>query len=728
MTKLKSGPGKLKALLHLAGGVGFALVQPGYDLLGRYPEFFVARKVALPEVAVTVGLLSVGLPLLLWLIAMVLRSVSKHLYRGYMAVVLGALAGAVVVQLLKSQDALSLPLNLWIAGLSALVFAILYWRVAAVSAFLTLLSPVAVLFPALFLFYSPVSKVLFADAVDVLGPPIKSKTPVIFIVFDELPTTSLMARDRTIDAQSFPAFAALAANSTWYRNATTVAAGSLNAIPAILTGRYPVHTYIPNAVDYPENVFSLLGRSYGISAHEPITALCTEYLCSRPPPVGLRAAVQSLGSDLWVIYQHLLLPNALTESLPAVDENWMGFAPAPVEFAPVTVDKVQKTGPQIVRAIKEQSAQRVIKAGRMDYGSQFESALASINPQRQRFLYFQHVQLPHVPWRYLPSGKQYKETFVNGKEGRDKWINEQPWLMAQGFQRHLLQVKFVDALLGKLLARLRDTGIYDDAMIIVTADHGASFRMGAKRRSTTPENLPEIAGVPLLVKLPGQTAPEISDAFVETVDIVPTIADVLDVALPWTMDGFSLLDNNAPRDRVINVRSIYGQSVYLEQEDLQAREWILAFKAQWFGESNEIGDLFAMGPGKHYLGRAEQSLDAIPAQAVSATLVRPMQYQKVYLHSPYSPARVSGRLHFSGAEIRDNDTVLVGINGTVRGSGQVFTKDGEGGYFSVMVPSGPFNAGANAVELFLLDERNSGTTSIRKVPVVDAADVSVSES
>ena len=36
-------------------------------------------------------------------------------------------------------------------------------------------------------------------------------------------------------------------------------------------------------------------------------------------------------------------------------------------------------------------------------------------------------------------------------------------------------------------------GLYDRALLVVTADHGISFRAGQKRRPLSPENLQDIA-------------------------------------------------------------------------------------------------------------------------------------------------------------------------------------------------------------------------------------------
>ena len=57
---------------------------------------------------------------------------------------------------------------------------------------------------------------------------------VVFVVFDELPTESLLDGSGRVDAELFPNFARLAATSTWYRNESTVAPYTQTAVPAIV--------------------------------------------------------------------------------------------------------------------------------------------------------------------------------------------------------------------------------------------------------------------------------------------------------------------------------------------------------------------------------------------------------------------------------------------------------------------------------------------------------------
>ena len=157
-------------------------------------------------------------------------------------------------------------------------------------------------------------------------------------------------------------------------------------------------------------------------------------------------------------------------------------------------------------------------------------------PEAQRgTLHFAHLLLPHAPWRLLPSGHVYG--FSNSSEGLEypggAWTGDR-WLVEQAYQRHLLQVGYVDSLLGRVLRTLEREGLYDQALVIVVADHGASFRPGAPRRSVTRENLADIAGVPLIVKYPRQRHRGADlGVTARTIDVLPTIADVLGVPLPW---------------------------------------------------------------------------------------------------------------------------------------------------------------------------------------------------
>jgi sulfatase-like protein len=94
--------------------------------------------------------------------------------------------------------------------------------------------------------------------------------------------------------------------------------------------------------------------------------------------------------------------------------------------------------------------------------------------------------------------------------------------MQQAYQRHLIQVGFVDRLVGDLLDRLRKADMYERSLVVVTADHGITFRLGQPQRDPTAATLPDIALVPLFVKQPGQREGDVIDHHVEITDVLPT--------------------------------------------------------------------------------------------------------------------------------------------------------------------------------------------------------------
>ena len=100
-----------------------------------------------------------------------------------------------------------------------------------------------------------------------------------------------------------------------------------------------------------------------------------------------------------------------------------------------------------------------------------------------------------------------------------------------------------------LLKKLRDTGLYDRALIAVTADHGASFKAGTSFRAVGKDNYHDILSIPLIIKLPHQSKAKIDDRAAQTIDILPTIAAILGINLPFPVDGQSLLGQPADPEK-----------------------------------------------------------------------------------------------------------------------------------------------------------------------------------
>jgi hypothetical protein len=186
----------------------------------------------------------------------------------------------------------------------------------------------------------------------------------------------------------------------------------------------------------------------------------------------------------------------------------------------------------------------------------------------------------------------------------------------EGYQRHLLQLAYADHLLGSLLARLRREGLFERALVVVTADHGSSFWPGASRRDPDVTPHPEdVLRVPLLVKRPRQARGGVDPRPVESVDILPTIASLLGVALPWRVDGCSAFDPACPERREQTMVDNGGNRWAFPVEALDGRE-SLDRKLSLFGTRPGEAGLYRVGPYRRFVGRPVDELPRGPAAGV----------------------------------------------------------------------------------------------------------------
>jgi arylsulfatase A-like enzyme len=101
------------------------------------------------------------------------------------------------------------------------------------------------------------------------------------------------------------------------------------------------------------------------------------------------------------------------------------------------------------------------------------------------------------------------------------------------------EVSYLDHHLGRLLDGLEERGVLKDSLVVLTGDHGETFwehgdfwHHGASVYETN-------VHVPLLVRMPDGCGLEIEDP-VSTVDVYPTVLDLIGVSLPEGVDGISL--------------------------------------------------------------------------------------------------------------------------------------------------------------------------------------------
>ncbi|HSJ97041.1 MAG TPA: sulfatase-like hydrolase/transferase, partial [Myxococcota bacterium] len=433
-------------------------------------------------------------------------------------------------------------LLLGFAAGGAVAAALLYAGSRRLREFLRFAWPAGLIFPAAFLLLSPLRPLVLAPFAGQGERPEAEldvrDAPVFLIVFDELSTALLLDETGAIDAAHFPHFARLAGRSTWFRNASANSISTELAVATLLTGRYPDRDRPPTAAGHPHNLLTLLAPDYEVLAFDHLVRLCPERLCDPLSPRSLDVAAAA--RDLSVVYGHVLLPGRLRERLPPLEGRWSGFAEkGAAAEEPAKADAAQRNG--------ESPAAPAIPFAH-DAKRQFESFLAAIDRDARGRLFFIHSLLPHVPYVFLPDGRSYTtsrdfDTLPGWALSDNLWTTDEE-LVARGLQRVLLQTQMVDGLVGRFLDRLEELGLFDDALIVITADHGVNFVPGIPRRGFSSDPVTWATGlaVPLFVKTPGQRQGRLSDRNVEAVDVTPTILDALGRVPEGLCDGSSALD------------------------------------------------------------------------------------------------------------------------------------------------------------------------------------------
>jgi hypothetical protein len=342
----------------------------------------------------------------------------------------------------------------------------------------------------------------------------------------------------------------------------------------------------------------------------------------------------------------------------------------------------------------------------------FESWLRSVRRASRPTFHFKHVLLPHAPWTYLPSGHGYPKGASERGLSWDLWHYNR-WLVNQDYQRHLLQVQFTDRLLGRALAHLRETGLYDRSLIVLTADNGESLGRLGNGHNFNHKNAGEIALTPLIVKLPFQRVGRIDPHHARMIDVVPTIASVAHVRPGWRVEGRSLVGparRRVPASTVLFERD--GRRIVLSGGDLRRRAAAaLRLKLRLFGSGDAGPGLYGIGPYPSMHGSPVARWRTLPPSGTRAVLDDPDSYRDVRLEADSVPVKVSGRLAGSGS--RKPTNLAIAIGGTIVATAPtVSPRPNARQVISVLVPEDALRNGDNRLEVFAI-ERRHGEPALR---------------
>jgi hypothetical protein len=432
---------------------------------------------------------------------------------------------------------------------------------------------------------------------------------------------------------------------------------------------------------YPENLFNFLTESHDVIAIESVTQLAPALDKNKPRISERKIPFSVFLMDSLVLLGHATLPYS-GSFLPDVGQQWTNFAGTARGHAdedwPYLGPKPHK-----VRAF-----------------------IDLLEPGKAPGFYYLHLVLPHLPFEYSEGGKmdsaRYRVPYANvqNRSGLNRWGSETLNTIAQ--QSHLIQLAFVDMMFGKIMDKLEAENLFDDSLLIVTADHGVSFFWDDEKLPLADAKAIwnfELDQIPLLIKKPNQVDSIVSDTPVESIDIAPTIAEAVGRNLPWEADGKSILHAAAPSEH---------ESRAHDDLAFAPDRFILSQKSKTFG-SHSLESVYNIGPHKEIVGRSIAEFEHGVSEL--AGVLRRRQ-EEVELESPLLPTYVVGSAR---SVARKKRAIAIVINEKIRGTVEVLF-DEEEEDFLVRIPPQSWRPGRNDISLYEIARGENGDAiSLSKV-------------
>jgi hypothetical protein len=242
--------------------------------------------------------------------------------------------------------------------------------------------------------------------------------------------------------------------------------------------------------------------------------------------------------DAGYVYGHRVLPPIARTRIPSIEGTWGGFGAVANKF-------------------KEQFDTGAFS--QVDAISDGVDAFVNDPSQRVEVV---HALVPHAPWRLTPDHRVAPLSASITTQNPD---NED--VVRDTYQTFLVQVGAADNAISDVMATLKESGRWDDTLLIVTADHGISFMPTMPQRHTDFSDMGQsndVYRIPTFIKFPKQSAGKISDCAISNLDILPTIIDVTETETSWEFAGLSVA-NECPTGRTRTVVSATGETAVLSE-------------------------------------------------------------------------------------------------------------------------------------------------------------------
>lgn len=219
-------------------------------------------------------------------------------------------------------------------------------------------------------------------------------------------------------------------------------------------------------------------------------------------------------------------------------------------------------------------------------GLVFDNALDFIINAREPFFVWIHIMPPHLP--YLPPNKfKYKllsERIFNNSEDelvfiskrKKQYPTDEQFIVDKLRYRYNEFIMYADDEFGKFMTSLSTKDVYKKSILIVSSDHGESFRKGylAHGGYHIGNLYQPFIRIPLVVHTPEQKIGKMIKSNGEQVDIAPTILDLLNMKIPGWMEGESLKPSMFYNQ--LTKKPKYSMAIFTKDENQQILKGAIA--------------------------------------------------------------------------------------------------------------------------------------------------------
>lgn len=385
--------------------------------------------------------------------------------------------------------------------------------------------------------------------------PRKPRPNVVLVVIDTLRGDALSER---AGAPNTPALDALAREGVSFSRAFAHAPMTLPAHTAMFASRTPSEAGVTNNGQPVPQDLPLLAEHLAEHGYRTAAAVSLATLWPLAPGQGLDRGFDRFEPGVHPIADSVETGKrveALLEELSA-DEPFFLFAhfadphepyeahgtahrSVQIELDGLPLDEVSTSDSSEWRreVVLGPGAHRLVVAGSEPFRLRSFAAFAGEQPISHRWLEgeaMQPTRQVHLELR-VPSGGPHRVRL----EG---WLCDVPTL-AEIRERYRLEVESADRAVGRLLDALRRRGLFENALVVVTGDHGEA--LGEHGCVGHVVNLhEEMLRVPLVMRLPGGERPpwfvQRAHQLVRHVDLAPTILDLAGIEAWDGMQGRSL--------------------------------------------------------------------------------------------------------------------------------------------------------------------------------------------